>query len=94
MKTIPDFKRGVPDGTVRSNVVGKLSKKEQMSPIVLLIVTEDVKELFNFLIYAFCFTICLRMEGHGQGLVYIKLAPSFSHKFGSKLGTSVGNYML
>ena len=65
-----------------------------MSPIVLLVVTEDVKELFNFLVYVFCFTICLGVKGHGQGLVYVKLAPGFSHKFGSKLGALVGDYVL
>ena len=45
-----------------------------MSPIVLLVVAEDAKELFHFLIYAFCFTICLRMKDHRQGLIYVKLA--------------------
>ena len=65
-----------------------------MSPIVLLIVTEDTKELFNFLIYAFRFTIGLGVESCKLGLVYIKFAPGFSHKFGGKLGTSVEDYML
>ena len=65
-----------------------------MSPIVLLVVAEDAKELFHFLIYVFCFTICLRVEGHRQGLIYVKLAPGFSHKFGSKLGASIGDYVL
>ena len=65
-----------------------------MSPIVLLVVAEDAKELFHFLVYVFCFTICLGVEGHRQGLIYVKLAPGFSHKFGSKLGASIGDYVL
>ena len=51
-----------------------------MSPIVLLVVAEDVKELFHFLVYVFCFTVCLGVEGRRQGLIYVKLAPGFSHK--------------
>ena len=65
-----------------------------MSPIVLLVIAEDTKELFHFLIYTFCFSIFLGVEGRRQGLIYIKLIPGFSHKFGSKLGASIGNYVL
>ena len=65
-----------------------------MSPIVLLVVAEDVKELFHFLVYVFCFTIGLGVEGRRQGLIYIKLAPGFSHKLESKLWASIGDYML
>jgi hypothetical protein len=65
-----------------------------MSPIVLLIVTEDAKELFNFLVYAFRFSISLWVESCRQGLIYVKFAPGFSHEFGGKLGASVGDYML
>src|SRR5580658_2650981 len=65
-----------------------------MSPIVLLVVAENAKELFHFLVYAFCFTIGLGVESGGQGLIHIKLVPSFSHKFGSELRASIGDYML
>ena len=65
-----------------------------MSPIVLLVVAENAKELFHFLVYAFCFTIGLGVEGHRQGLIYIKLAPDFSHKLGSKLRASIEDYVL
>ena len=65
-----------------------------MSPIVLLVVAEYAKELFYFLIYTFCFTICLGVEGRRQGLIYIKLVLGFSHKFGSKLGASIRDYVL
>ena len=65
-----------------------------MSPIVLLVVAENAKVLFHFLVYAFCFTIGLGVEGHRQGLIYIKLAPGFSHKLGSKLGASIRDYVL
>ena len=65
-----------------------------MSPVVLLVVAENAKELLYFLVYTFCFTICLGVEGCRQGLIYVKLAPGFSHKLGSKLGASIGDYML
>ena len=65
-----------------------------MSPIVLLVVAENAKELFHFLVYAFCFTIGLRVESRRQGLIYVKLVPGFSHKFGSELPASVGDYVL
>ena len=65
-----------------------------MSPIVLLVIAEDAKELFHFLIYTFCFSICLGVEGRRQDLIYVKLVPGFSHKFESKLGASIGDYVL
>jgi hypothetical protein len=65
-----------------------------MSPIVLLIVIKDAKELFNFLVYTFHFSIHLGVESCRQGLIYVKFASGFSHKFGGKLGTSVGDYIL
>ena len=87
LETIPDFKRGVPGSTIKSDLMGKFGKGKQISPVVLLVVTENMKELFNFLIY-------VGVKGRGQGLVYIKLALGFSHKFESKLGASVGDYVL
>ena len=65
-----------------------------MSPIVLLVVAEYAKDLFHFLVYAFCFTIGLGVEGRRQGLVYVKLASGFSHKLGSELRASIGDYVL
>jgi hypothetical protein len=65
-----------------------------MSPIVLLVVAEDAKELFHFLVYTFCFIIGLGVEGRRQGLIYVKLAPDFSHKFGSELRASIRDYVL
>ena len=65
-----------------------------MSPIVLLVVAEDAKELFHFLVYTFCFTIGLGVKGYRQGLIYVKFAPGFSHKLGSELWASIRDYML
>jgi hypothetical protein len=49
-----------------SDVVGKFSKWEQVFPIVLLKVTEDMEELFDFLVYTFGFAICLWVKGCGE----------------------------
>ena len=65
-----------------------------MSPIVLLVAAENTKELFHFLVYAFCFTIGLGVEGRRQGLIYVKLASGFSHKLGSELRASIRDYVL
>ena len=65
-----------------------------MSPVVLLVVAENAEELFDFLVYAFCFTIGLGVKGRRQGLIHVKLAPGFSHEFGSELRTSIGDYVL
>ena len=65
-----------------------------MSPIVLLVVAENAKELFDFLVYAFCFTIGLGVKSRRQGLIHIKLVPGFSHEFGSELRASVRDYVL
>ena len=35
-------------------------------PVVLMLVTEDVKILFDFLIYMFGFTIALRVVSYGK----------------------------
>ena len=51
--------------------MGKLGKWEKIGPVVLLVVTEDSKELFNFLVNTFSFSVSLRMEGSGQGLLNI-----------------------
>jgi hypothetical protein len=63
------------------DVVGKLSKWEKVSPIVCLVVAEDSKELLNFLIDAFHFSISLRMKHCGQGLINVEFVPGFVHKF-------------
>ena len=71
------------------NVVGKFGKGEEMCPVIGLIVAENTKELFNFLVDAFYFSISLGVEGSRQGLVNIELVSSFSHELGGKLRASV-----
>jgi hypothetical protein len=65
LEAIPDFERGVSCGTIGSDIVGEFSEWEKISPIVCLVVAEDSKELFNFLVDMFRFAIGLGMEGCG-----------------------------
>ena len=71
------------------DVVGKFGKGEEMCLVICLVIAENMEELFDFLVDAFCFSISLGVKGSRQGLVNIELVPSFSHEFGGKLGTSV-----
>jgi hypothetical protein len=44
--SVPDFKRGVPGGTMGSYVVRELCERQQFRPIILLIIAEDPEVLF------------------------------------------------
>ena len=63
LEPVPDLERGFPCGTMCSDVVGEFGEWEEVGPIILLEVAEYSEELFNFLVDAFCFSICLRVEG-------------------------------
>ena len=89
MKTIPDLEGRASRGAMGTDVVGKFGKREEICPVTGLVVAENTKELFNFLVDAFCFSVSLGVKGSRQGLVNIELVPSFSHEFGGKLRTSV-----
>jgi hypothetical protein len=62
---IPDLERGLPCGTMGADIVGKLGKRKEIEPIVLLEVAKDTEELFNFLVDAFHFSIGLWMKSDG-----------------------------
>ena len=47
-------------------VVGEFRKGEQMLPVILLIVDEDLKVLLEDLVYLFCLPISFRMICHGE----------------------------
>ena len=47
-------------------VVGKFHKGEQMLPVILLIVDEDLKVLLKDLVYLICLPIGFRMVCHGE----------------------------
>jgi hypothetical protein len=48
-----------------ADIVGKLGKRKEIEPIVLLEVAKDTEELFNFLVDAFHFSIGLWMKSDG-----------------------------
>ena len=89
LETIPDFERGLVGGRVGADIVGKFHKREELRPVVLLVVAKDSKELFNLLVDSFCFSICLRVKGCGEGLYDLEFVPYFFHDMGGKLGASI-----
>ena len=60
---------------MRSYIVCKFCKGEEVSPIVLLIVAEYSKVLFYFLVDPFGFTVGLGVEGSTEGGFDIKFLP-------------------
>ena len=52
---------------VRAVVVCKFSMGDRFGPECRIIATEDSEIGFNFLVYLFCFTICLWVVGSRQG---------------------------
>ena len=62
-----------------ADIVSEFRKGEELQPIVLLEVTKDMEELFNFLVDSFCFSINLGVEGHREGMRDFKFFPDFPH---------------
>jgi hypothetical protein len=89
LKAVPYFEWGMAGCTVSPYIVGKFCKREEMCPIILLIIAEDSEELFNFLVDSFSFTIGLRVKDGGKGLINFEFVPCFTHYFGCKLWSSV-----
>ena len=89
MKTIPDFERRLVGGRVGVDIVGKFHKREELRPIVLLVVAKDPEELFNLLVDSFHFSIRLRVKGCGEGLCDFEFVSYFFHDMGGKLGASI-----
>ena len=85
MEAIPDLKWKASYSAMSLDIMGKLSKWEKIGPVVLLVVTEDLKKLFNFLVNVFSFSISLRMVGSGQRLLNVQFFSCFLHYFGGKL---------
>ncbi len=89
METVPDFEWGLVGGRVGVDIVGKFHKREELRPIVLLVVAKASEELFDLLVDLFCFSICLRVKGCGEGLCDFEFVPYFFHDMGGKLGASI-----
>ena len=66
LKAVSDLEWGLFCSAICSDVVGKFGKWEQVCPVILLEVTEDMEELFNFLVYVFGFAVCLWVKGCGE----------------------------
>ena len=70
----------------------KLSSREMIYPVVLLVIAEHTKVGFDLLVFALDFAVALWVVGGGQPDSDAKPLEEGSHKSGSKLGTTIGVY--
>ncbi len=61
------------------NIVCKLHKWDQLCPIILLEIAENVEVLLELLVDSLSLAIGLRMECSRQGGLDSKFAPNFLH---------------
>ena len=54
----------VTSGRLDLVVVGELSKRQPLSPVILVVVDEDAQVLLNLLVDALCLSISLGVVGH------------------------------
>ena len=74
----------------KSQVDREFSGGQVISPVVLALVAEDAKILFDFLIYAFCFTIALWVVSSGETCFNAEVLIQGSHETCSKLRATIG----
>ena len=72
----------------------KLSGREVINPVVLLMITEHPEVGFDLLVLTFDFTVALWVIGSSQLDSDAKSLKKGSHESGGKLGTTIGMYDL
>ncbi len=77
--------------TVDSVVVRKLGKWQPIGPVVLSVVDEDSKVLFDFLVDSFSLSVGLWVKGRGRIQGDVEESVEFLHEFRDELRASVGD---
>jgi len=72
-------------------VVGEFGEREQIKPIVLLMINEDVEARFQSLVHAFRLSVSLRMEGTGFARVDFENGRKRRPEVGRKDRTMIGD---
>ncbi len=78
--------------TVNPIVVGELSEREPIAPVVLSVVNKDPEVFLNLLVNLFCLSIGLRVEGHRCVRCDVEHLVEFLHELRDELGTSIGDH--
>ena len=73
----------------KSRVDREFSGGQVVSPVVLALVAEDAKVLFDFLVHAFCFTIALWVVSGGETRFDAEVLVQGSHETCCKLRAAV-----
>ena len=89
---IHELERGVEGATVALGVECKLSSREMIDPVVLLMITEHSEVGFDLLVFALDFAVALWVVGGGQPDSNAEPLEEGSHESGGKLGTTIGMY--
>ena len=76
-------------GHTRSIIVSKLHKREEFSPVVLLVVTVDAEVLLKGLVSMLCLPIPLRVISGGEVELHVKGFTKRAEEMGDKFQTSV-----
>ena len=66
MESLVSEKRSDTRGRMLSVVIGEFRKREQMLPVILLVVDEDPEVLLEDLVHPFCLTVGFRVVSCGK----------------------------
>ncbi|KAF8624092.1 hypothetical protein AX17_007219, partial [Amanita inopinata Kibby_2008] len=84
--------RDTSSGT-RRIVVGKFHKREELGPVVLLVVAEDAEVLLQSLVDAFGLTIAFGMIARCEVELHVKSSTNRVEEAGDELGALIGGDM-
>ncbi len=76
-------------GAVDAVVVRKLSEREPVTPIHLLMVDKDSEVLLDLLVHSVCLSVGLGMEGRGSVWSDVEHLIEFLHELRDELGSPV-----
>ena len=80
-------------GHARSIIVSELHEREELSPVVLLVVTVDVEVLLEGLVGMLCLPIPLRVVSRGEVELHVEGFTKRAEEVGDEFWTSIGGGM-
>ena len=91
--SIDEFEGRVLCACGESRVECELRGGEVISPVVLALITEDAKVLFDFLVHMLCFIIALWVVSGGETCFNAEMLIQGSHETCCKLQAAIGVYL-
>ena len=74
-------------------IVCELCKRQELGPIVLLVIAVNLQVLFQHLVHSLCLSVALRMITQGEMETDIKGLTKGTEEVGDKLGSPIGSDM-